>query len=53
MLKNLKEVIDGEELPRSINKKKKPDVLQAYKRPLCYICYMRQRYFNKHVEYSE
>ena len=31
--------IDAGELTRNIAKKKKPDVLQAYKCPLCDICY--------------
>ena len=31
--------IDVGELTRNIAKKKKPDVLQAYKCPLCDICY--------------
>ena len=36
---NLKVVVDVGELTRNITKKKKPDVLQAYKCPLCDICY--------------
>ena len=31
--------VDVGELTRNIAKKKKPDALQAYKCPLCYICY--------------
>ena len=49
---NLKVVVYGRELTRNINKKK-PDVLQAYKYPLCDICCGRERFFNKHVKYSE
>ena len=36
---NLKVVVDVGELTRNITKKKKPDVLQAYKCPLCDTCY--------------
>ena len=32
---NLKVVVDDGELTRNINKKKKPEVLQAYRFPLC------------------
>ena len=35
---HLKVIADGGELTRNINKKK-PHVLQAYKYPLCDICY--------------
>ena len=35
---NLKVVVDSVELTRNINKKKKPDVLQAYTCPLCDKC---------------
>ena len=45
--------IDVGELTRNIAKKKKPDVLQAYKCPLCDICYRKEHFFNKHVKYSE
>ena len=31
----VKVVVDGGELTRNINKKKKPEVLQAYRFPLC------------------
>ena len=36
---NLKVVVDVGEFNINITKKKKPDVLQAYKCPLCDICY--------------
>ena len=36
---NLKVVVDVGELTRNITKKKKPDVLQAYKCSLCDTCY--------------
>ena len=37
---NMQVIIDRGELARNINKKK-PDVLQAYKCPLCDICWAR------------
>ena len=45
-------VVDGREPTTNISKKK-PDRLQAYKCPLCDICYRRERFFNKHVKYSK
>ena len=51
--RNPKVVVDGEELTRNINQKKKPGVLQAYKFPRCNKCYRRDYLFNKHVEYCE
>ena len=45
-------VADGGELTTNISKKK-PDGLQAYKCPLCDICYRRERFFNNHVKYSK
>ena len=36
---NLKVFVDGGELIRNINKKKKPCVLEAYRYPLCGKCY--------------
>ena len=50
---NLKGFVDGGELTRNINKKKKPGVLQAYRCPLCDKCFRRDYFFNKHVEYCE
>ena len=35
---NLEVVVDDREFTRSINKKKKADVLQAYRCPLCDKC---------------
>ena len=46
-------VADGGELTKNINQKKKPDVLQACQCPLCYKCYMREYFFNNHLEYCE
>ena len=45
-------VTDRRELTRNINEKKQ-DVLPAYKCPFCDICYRLERFFNKHVKYSE
>ena len=50
---NLKVFFDGEELTRNINQKKKPDVLQAYRCPLCDKCCRREYLFHKHVEYCK
>ena len=36
---NLQVVVDGREVTRNINRKKKSDVLQAYRCPLCDKCY--------------
>ena len=38
---NLKVVVDGGELTRNINEKKRPVVLQAYRCPLCDKCERR------------
>ena len=38
---NLKVVVDGGEVTININRKKKSDVLQAYRCPLCDKCYRR------------
>ena len=38
---NLKVIVDGGELTRNINRKKKSDVLQAYECSLCDKCYKR------------
>ena len=48
---NPKVVIDGGELTRNINQKKKPGVLQAYRCPICDKCYWREYFFKKHLEY--
>ena len=45
--------IDGGDLTRNINEKKKPGVLKAYRCPLCSKCFRRDYFFNKHVEYCE
>ena len=50
---NLKGFVDGGELTRNNNEKKKPGVLQAYGCPLCSKCFRRDYFFNKHVEYCE
>ena len=50
---NHKIVVDGEELTRNINQKKKSDVLQAYGCLLCDKCYRRDCFFNKQVKYCE
>ena len=50
---NVKGFVDGLELTRNINVKKKPGVLQAYRCPLCNKCFRRNYFFNKHVEYCE
>ena len=38
---NLKVFVDGGELTRNINEKKRPGVLQAYRCPLCDNCFRR------------
>ena len=38
---NLKVVVDGGEPTRNVNRKKKLDILQAYRYPLCDKCYRR------------
>ena len=50
---NPKVFTDGEELTININEKKKTDVLQAYRCPLCDKCSRRQYFFNNHVDYCE
>ena len=50
---NPKAVVDGGELARNINQKKKPYVLQVCRYPLCDKCYRREYFFNKHLEYCE
>ena len=50
---NLKVFVDGGEFTRYINKKKKADVLKAYRCPVSDKCYRRKYFFNKHVEYCE
>ena len=40
-------------LTRNINKKRKPEVLQAYKCPFWDMCWRHVYFFNKHVKYSE
>ena len=50
---NLKVFVDGRELNRIINEKKKPGALQTYRCPLCDKCFMREYFCNKHVEYCE
>ena len=50
---NPKVVVEGGELIRNINEKKKPDVLQAFRCPLCAKCSRREYIFNKHLEYCE
>ena len=50
---NLKVFVDGGELTRNINKKKKPGVLQACRYPLCGKYYRREDFFNTNVEFCE
>ena len=50
---NLKVFVDGGELTRNINEKKKPGVLQTYRCPLCDKCFRREYFLNKHVEYCQ
>ena len=57
---NLKVSVDGGELNRIINEKKKPGVLQTYRCPLCDKYFMREYvlcekcfFGNNHVEYYE
>ena len=50
---NPKEVVDGGELARNIDQKKKPDVLQACRCTICDKSYMREYFFNPHLEYCE
>ena len=46
-------VVDKREPNTSIDKKKKPDVLQAHRFSFCEICYRRERFFNKLTKYFE
>ena len=50
---NLKVFVEGLELTRNINEKKKPGVLQAFICPLCEKCFCQEYFFNKHLEYCE
>ena len=50
---NFKVFVDDGELTRNIAKKKKPDVLQAYRYPFYEKFYRQEYFFNKHVEYCE
>ena len=50
---NLKAFVGGGELTRYINKKKKPEVLQTYKCPLCDKCFMLEYFCSKQGEYCE
>ena len=50
---NPKVVVDGGELARNINQKKKPEVLQSCRCLLCNKCYRREYFFNEHLEYCE
>ena len=47
---NLRVFVNGGELNRIINEKRKPGVLQTYRCPLCF---MPEYFCNKHVEYCE
>ena len=49
----LKVVADGGKLTRNINKRKKPDVLQAYRFTLWDKCYRQDCFFSKHMAYCE
>ena len=46
---NLKVFVDGGELNKNINKKKKPGIWQAYRCPLSDKFYRREHFFNKYV----
>ena len=50
---NLRVINYSGELTGNISQKKKSDVLQAYRCPLCDKCCRREYLFNNHVEYSE
>ena len=50
---NPKVVVDGGDLTRNINQKKKLDVLQAYRCPLYDKCNRREYFLNKHLEYCK
>ena len=50
---NLQVVNNGGELTRNINQKKRSDVLQTYRYPLCDKCCRREYFFNNHVKYCE
>ena len=50
---NLKGFLNGGELTKNINEKKKPGVLQACRCPVSDNCFRRENFFNEHVEYCE
>ena len=50
---NLKVFVDGGELIRNINDRKRPDVLQVYVCPICNKYHRLVCFFNKHVEFCE
>ena len=50
---NSKVVLDSGELARNITRKKRSDVLQGCRYPLCNKCYTQEYFFNKHLEYCE
>ena len=50
---NPKVFVDGGELTRNIAQKKKPDVLQACRCPLCDKCSRREYFFYKHLGYCQ
>ena len=50
---NPKVIVPSGELARYINRKKKPDVLQACRCPLCDKCYRQEYFFNKHLAYRK
>ena len=50
---NLKVFVNSGKLSRIINEKKNPGVLQTYRCPLCDKCFMREYFYNKHVEHCE
>ena len=50
---NLKVVINDGEITRNIKQKKKSDILQGYRCPLCQKCSRWVYFFHKHVEYCE
>ena len=44
----IRKLIDGGELTRNTNQKKKPDVSQAYECPPCDKCVRREYFLSKH-----
>ena len=46
--RNHKVVVDGGELTGTITQKKKPDVLQPCRCPVCHKCYRQQDFLNRH-----